>query len=276
VKAIVQPFETFGGRGQEVAAAFYTRISERLRHKDRSVALWDYERLILEAFPQVHRAKCLPHTQFQPAKAAQLATSEQSQNTDELAKYRELAPGHVTIVVVPNQLQHNLHDPLRPYASLGLLNEVETFLRARTTCQATLHVRNPQFEEVNTEFRVRLMPGYDQTFYLKKLQQEITRFLSPWAYSEGANPVFGGKIYKSVLINFVEERPYVDFVTDFVLRHTYFSEDKRQNIITGDLSEIEPSKAVSILVSVPENGHIITVITEADKEEIRPKCPCPT
>lgn len=274
VKAVVQPFETFGGRGQETAAAFYTRISERLRHKDRSVALWDYERLVLEAFPQVYRAKCLPHTQFQPAKAAKPATPGQGAQPAEPAKYRELAPGHVTLVLVPNQQQHNLRDPLRPYASLGLLTEVEAFLRARTTCFATLHVRNPQFEEVGTEFRVRLMPGYDETFYVKKLQQEITRFLSPWAYADGSAPSFGGKIYKSVLINFVEERPYVDFVADFVMRHTYFSEAQNKSITTGDLSEVEPSKAVSILVSVPEKRHLITVITEAEAEAAREKCPC--
>ncbi len=274
VKAMVQPFETFGGRGQEAAAAFYTRISERLRHKDRSVALWDYERLVLEAFPQVYRVKCLPHTRFQPAKAAKPATPNHPAQPAEPAKYRELAPGHVTLVVVPNQQQHNLRDPLKPYASLGLLTEIEAFLRARTTCFATLHVRNPQFEEVNTEFRVRLLPGYDETYYVKKLQQEITRFLSPWAYSDGVNPAFGGKMYKSVLINFVEERPYVDFVTDFVLRHTYFSEAENKSVTTGDLSEVEPSKAVSILVSVPEKRHLITVITEAEAEDAREKCPC--
>ena len=47
VKKISQPFPTFGGRGQEAPTAFYTRVSERLRHKDRAIALWDYERLSL-------------------------------------------------------------------------------------------------------------------------------------------------------------------------------------------------------------------------------------
>jgi len=262
VKGIEQPFQTFGGRGQENLADFYTRVSERLRHRDRAVALWDYERLILEAFPQLYRAKCLPHTQYQPAKAA------------EPAKYRELAPGHVTIITIPNQQQHNLHDPLRPYTSLGLLLEIEAFLQQRLTCFATLHVRNPEFEPVWTEFRVRLMPGYDETFYLKKLRQEITRFLSPWAYSDGSSPSFGGKVFKSVLINFVEERPYVDYVTDFILRHRFFSEKDGREMDSNDLNEVAPSKAVSILVSVPESGHDIQPITEAAAETAREKCLC--
>lgn len=274
VKGIEQPFQTFGGRGQEASAAFYTRISERLRHKDRSVALWDYERLVLEAFPQVHRAKCLPHTQFQPAKAAKPIASGQEAQPAEPAKYRELAAGHTTLVIVPNLQQHNLLDPLRPYASLGLLEEVAAFLHQRTTCFATLHVRNPEFEEVQVAFKVLLRIGYDETFYLKKLKQEITRFLSPWAYAEGVVPNFGGKIYKSVLINFVEELPYVDYVTDFTLKHSYFSIEKNQTETSNDLSEVEPSKAVSILVSVPEDKHIIEPITEAEAAELREKCAC--
>lgn len=262
VKGIQQPFQTFGGRGQETSADFYTRVSERLRHRDRGVALWDYERLVLEAFPQLYRAKCLPHTQYQPIKG------------EKASKYRELAPGHVTIITIPNQQQHNLRDPLRPYTSLGLLQEVEAFLMQRMTCFATLHVRNPEFESVWTEFRVRLLPGYDETFYLKKLRQEITRFLSPWAYSDGGSPSFGGKVFKSVLINFVEEQPYVDYVTDFVLRHRYISEKDGTETDSNDLNEITPSKAVSILVSAPESSHNIQPITEAEAEAAREKCPC--
>ena len=53
VKKIIQPFSTFGGRAAERSETFYTRVSERLRHKDRAIAMWDYERLVLEAFPQI-------------------------------------------------------------------------------------------------------------------------------------------------------------------------------------------------------------------------------
>ncbi len=276
IKTILQPFESFGGRGREAASAFYTRVSERLRHKDRAVALWDYERLVLEAFPQIYRIKCLPHTQFQPAKPYQPATPTQEEKPAQPAKYRELAPGHVTLIVVPDHQQHNQRDPLKPFASLGLLQEIEVFLRARTSCFVTLHVRNPEFEEVNTEFQVSLLSGYDETYYKEKLKQEITRFLSPWAYADGSSPTFGGKIYRSVLINFVEERPYVDFVTEFVLRHTYFSEAENKDVTTENLSEIEPSKAVSILVSAPANRHLITVIPEGEKQNAHEKCPCQT
>jgi hypothetical protein len=253
VKKIEQPFATFGGRGQEAPNAFYTRVSERLRHKERAIALWDYERLVLEAFPQVYKVKCLNHTQYEP-----------NLNGDGI--YRELAAGHVTIVTIPNQQSQNLRDPLRPYTSLGLLLEIEAFLKQRLTCFAKLHVKNPQFEEVRLDFQVKFHPGFDETYYTNQLKREITRFLSPWAFPGGGSPSFGGKIYKSVLINFVEERPFVDFVTDVKLFH---------NEGTIDLNEVEGSTAVSVLVSVPEEQHGIKSITVAAVSEQVTSDPCP-
>ncbi len=79
------------------------------------------------------------------------------------------------------------------------------------------------------------------------MEEAITRFLSPWAFPGGGSPSFGGKIYKSVLINFVEEQPYVDYVTDFQLFHTFLDDANEQQ--TVEKNEVEGSKAVSILVS---------------------------
>ncbi|QDA61593.1 baseplate J/gp47 family protein [Hymenobacter jejuensis] len=255
VKSITQPFATFGGRGREASDAFYTRISERLRHKDRAIALWDYEHLVLEAFPQIYKAKCINHLHYEP-------------NDSGTGIYKELAPGHVTVVTLPDLQTQNLRDPLRPYTSLGLLQEIADFLQKRISCFVKLHVKNPQFEEVAVSFKVRFYDGFDEAFYTKKLQESITRFLSPWAFpgSGSRGPSFGGKIYKSVLINFVEEQPYVDYVTDFQLFHDVTG--------TADREEVEGSRAVSILVSVPAKKHLIQVINPAEEEAHHEKCPC--
>jgi hypothetical protein len=256
IKQISQPFASFGGRGAEAAGDFHTRISERLRHKDRAIALWDYEHLVLEAFPQIYKVKCLNHTQYQPDGGG-------------AGIYRELAPGHVTVVTVPNQLFQNLRDPLRPYTSLDLLERIDAFLRQRSGCFVRLHVRNPQFEEVRLAFKLRLRDGYDESYHVKLLREEITRFLSPWAYAGGASPTFGGKVYKSVLINFVEERPYVDYVTDFQLFHDVGGVQG-----TVDLAEISGSLAVSILVSVPAVRHAVSVLHPHEQAGAAEHCPC--
>jgi len=251
VKAIIQPFASFGGRGAEPPAVFYTRVSERLRHKDRAIDLWDYERLVLEAFPQIYKVKCLNHTHYGDG------------------IYRELAPGHVTLVTIPNLQNQNLRDPLKPYTSLGLLQQIQAFMQERIGCFARLHVKNPQFEEVRARFKLRLYDGFDETYYSNLLKQAITGFLSPWAFANGGTPSFGGKIYKSVLINFVEEQPYVDYVTDFQLfQDTSGAQGKR------DLDEVAASTAVSILVSVPAGKHEITIINEVQETPSGESCGC--
>lgn len=256
VKQLSQPFSGFGGRAAEAPGEFQTRVSERLRHKDRAITLWDYEHLVLEAFPQIYKVKCLNHTQYEPGGGGS-------------GIYRELAPGHVTVVTVPNQLSQNLRDPLRPYTSLDLLERIEGFLRQRCGCFVRLHVRNPQFEEVRLAFKLRLRDGGDESYHVKLLREEITRFLSPWAYTGGASPTFGGKIHKSVLINFVEERPYVDYVTDFQLFHDIGGVQG-----TVDLAEVGGSLAVSILVSAPAVKHAVVVLHPQDVAGAAEQCPC--
>ena len=256
VKSIAQPFASFGGRGAEAARAFHTRVSERLRHKDRSIQLWDLEHLVLEAFPQIHKVKCLNHTRFEPDDAGK-------------GIYRELAAGHVTVITIPNLEGQQQPDPLKPYTSLRVLQDIEAFLKRRTSCFVQLHVKNPQFEEVRVRFSLRLFDGYDEQHYTELLKQTITRFLSPWAFSGGGAPSFGGKIYKSVLIDLVEQQPYVDYVTDFMMFR-----DLPDKAGTLDLDEVSSSTAVSLLVSAPASAHAITVIKPAQDGALAEMCGC--
>jgi hypothetical protein len=263
VKGITQPYPSFGGRGAESGTDFYRRISERLRHKDRAIDLWDYERLVLEAFPAIYKVKCLNHTQYEPA--------------DNLGGglcsggiYRELAPGHVTLIALPNLRGQVQRDPLKPYTSLGLLGEIQAYLARRCSGFVQLHVKNPQFEEVRVSFTLKLRDGYDEAYYTTQLQQAITRFLSPWAFDGDGTPSFGGKIYKSALIHFVETQACVDYVTDFRL----FQDLPCQAPGSVDLDEATGSRAVSILVSAPAGKHQITVIKPAPDPALAESCGC--
>ncbi|WEN13756.1 baseplate J/gp47 family protein [Rhodanobacter sp. AS-Z3] len=263
VKDITQPYPSFGGRGAESGADFHRRVSERLRHKDRAIDLWDYERLVLEAFPSIYKVKCLNHTQYEPADS--VGTGLCSGGI-----YRELAPGHVTLIALPNLRGQVQRDPLKPYTSLGLLGEIQASLAQRCSGFVQLHVRNPQFEEVRVAFTLKLRDGYDEAYYTTRLQQAITRFLSPWAFDGSGTPSFGGKVYKSTLIHFVETQACVDYVTDFSLFHNL----PCQAPGSVDQDEITGSRAVSILVSAPASKHQITVIRPAPDGALAERCGC--
>lgn len=246
VKSVNQPFPSFGGRPVESDAAFAARVSERLRHKDRAIALWDYEHLILEAFPSIYQARCLNHTQYEP--------------DDDGGIYRELAPGHVTVVTIPDLATPNPFDPLRPFTSLRVLGEVHRFLSTRMPAFTTLHVRNPRFEEVRVALRARFREGTDESYAIRTLRREITEFLSPWAVRGDARPSFSGTIRKSVLVDFVEDRGYVDYVTDVQL----FRPLPGVAGLGPDQEQVVGSRAVSILVSAPADLHDISAIRRTD------------
>ncbi|HVX49774.1 MAG TPA: hypothetical protein VHB48_06435 [Chitinophagaceae bacterium] len=237
IKKTSQPYNSFGGRVKETDNEFYIRVSERLRHKHRAVTAWDYERIVLQYFPQVHKVKCIIHTG--------LITKEGSTQQ----KYSEVLPGHVTVVTVPDLSNQAGANILKPYTSISLLTDIYNYLTTLTSPFVKLHVINPQFEEVQFDFSVTFIGTLDVTIHKQLLNDDIEKFLTPWAYSGGKDIEFGGKIEKSVVLNFIEERDYVDYVTCFKMNHIISREGA---VITEALYNVEEAVATtarSVLVS---------------------------
>ena len=256
IKSIQQPYPSFGGQGEESDAAFAIRVSERLRHKDRAIAIWDYERLVLNAFPRLHKVKCLSHTMLQAA-------------PDGTIIYSELAPGYVTVITIPDLTQRNDANPLQPYTSSAVLTAVQTYLQQRTSGLATVCAGNPQFEELRMEFTVGLNKGYyDINYYQTQLAQAIMQFLTPWAFGGTADIQFGGQVYKSTLIDFIENLPYVDYLLDVYLYHRPGAGKPE----SGDLQVAVASTARSILVSAPVCKYSIKALLYQDPSQVKEVC----
>jgi hypothetical protein len=161
----------------------------------------------------------------------------------------------VLIAVVPDFTQLKAVDRRRPKVTLDDLDEIASFLQSiqcpfvrndRSDRGMRLHVLNPIYEEVRVAFNVRFAPDVSAiSFYQRELDEAINRFLSPWAFTDGADISFGGKVYKSSILNFVEEQSYVDYVTDFVMTHRGGTED---------LAAIEADTPRSILVPAETHG----------------------
>jgi hypothetical protein len=222
VKAVTQPYASFGGALAEGDDAFRTRAAERIRHRGRCVTAWDYERTVLEAFPNVHRVKCIPHA------------SERSW----------MAPGHVMLVVVPDLRDRNDDDPLRPRVDADTLSRIAAHVQARTAGQVKVRVTNARFQKVRLDFKVRFLPGCDFNHCREKLQAELIHVLSPWAFDPDRPVAFGGTVFRSALMDFVEERPYVDFATHFQM-FTFEGETPSG----ADVGEARPLAPDTLLVS---------------------------
>jgi hypothetical protein len=221
VKGVAQPYASFGGATAEDRPSLTRRAAERLRHKNRCITAWDYERLILEHFPKVHRVKCISH-----ARDGQW-----------------LAPGHVLLVVIPDLRNRNARDPFRPRVDADTVSRIVELVKRRTGMQVRVQVKNPRYQPVQVDFSVRFHPNFEFNYYSAELVTRLTRFLSPWAYDPERQLSFGGKVYRSVLLDFVEALEWVDYVTDFHMFST-------AGTMPGpDLSEAVPATPDAILVS---------------------------
>jgi len=206
IKTVTQNFPSFNGMPAETYADFYVRTSERLRHRNRTVAGWDYERIVLQEFPGLFKAKCLSYTNY-------------------IDDFNNLKPGSVKLVVIPDVRRGNAGNRLQPISNLAYLDEIKQFILENNPTpfldEDTVFVSNPVYETLLVDCKVAFMPGKDPGFYRNQLEEEIRRFLSPWAYVEGKDITFGGKIYQSEILSFIESRDYVDYVINFQLYHRF-------------------------------------------------------
>ncbi|MCB0840573.1 MAG: baseplate J/gp47 family protein, partial [Bacteroidetes bacterium] len=223
IEAVNQFYDSFGGRPEEKNISFYTRVSERLRHKGRAVTLFDYERLVLEHFPQIYKTKCITHTLGRMAGASQ---------------DNHLAAGFVVIAVIPNLQKIPSANRLKPRANVALLKDIEKLIRKKTSPFVRLKVLNPDYENINLSGKISFVEGGDETFLLEKLKQDIQQFLAPWAFDPVASIAFGGRIFRSTILGFIEKQPYIEYVKDFAM----FGSDKK------NVAEITATSARSILV----------------------------
>lgn len=199
IKKVTQPFPSFGGKSSETDENYLARVSERLRHKHRAVNVWDYERIVLEQFPSIYKVKCLEHASVSD----------------------DYAPGSVTLLVISNLRYKETGNPLEPKTGFDTLTEIKLYLKNYVSPFVEINVVNPTYEQLLVDCKVAFHTGFDSGYYLNQLNEDIKHYLSPWAYEEGKDIVFGGKIYRSDILQFVENQIYVDYVTDFKLYHIY-------------------------------------------------------
>jgi len=277
VKSVTQPYVSFDGRDSETTDTngFVRRVHERLRHKNRAVTIWDYERLVLQAFPKVDVVKCLTHTR----------------------RIYTARPGEVTLAVIPDPTKMTGTMKYYPAFDAGDLTTIKDFLLARSSyfvsnyggpefccceegCQCQpgdrLSVINARFEPIRFKVCVRFYQGKDPVYYKKQLNEDIKTFLCPWA--TGNKPLlFGTRISLTALLQFLEELDYVDVILGLQVKHFPVREvsDEFEGAVAWDSpAEIVPYTAASVLTTYLDRlnednpnvvDHVINIASGSDK-----------
>jgi hypothetical protein len=188
IASIVQPIESFGGRPPETDGTFEIRVGERLRHKERAMLGWDYERLILERFPTVWKVQTLP--------------ARNLQRGDE--------PGNVLVVIIPGPDSIGVLDPTVPAASSEMLHEAQSYLEGLASPFIQLQVVNPIYVRIEVITSVQFQGASDAGAYVKLLNDELVQYLSPWFYDAARATREGRYISEADISEFIQTRPYVD------------------------------------------------------------------
>src|SRR5690606_35091776 len=152
----------------------------------------------------------------------------------------------------------SLHDALpiyifQPRLSTAKRNEIQNYINELNTFFVSAEIINPDYEEVEVTLGVKFNTGFEENFYTKQLEEDIKKYLSPWAYSESSILNFGVAFHKNKLISYLENQQYVDYLDDVIVKHrtsetsAYF---EKTNVI--------PSSPKAILVSATK--HFITAV----------------
>jgi hypothetical protein len=250
VKTVSQPYDSFGGEVPEIEQQFYVRVSETLRHKGRAIQAFDYERLALQEFPQLFKVKCINHS-F-------------ALNAHEYINDFPYAGGYVTLAVIPDLNKLMAGNSYEPKVPVSIIEDINTFIRQRTSPFVRFRAMNPRYEKINFCLKIRLLKGKDENYYKEQVKEDIRNFLAPWAVGDYYKLTFGQCVYRSDIIQFLETRDYMDFISDLRMA-------REGDAPNGTQPKICPDTPRSILIA----GEIEVCIDQPDCESWGDYYACP-
>lgn len=190
IKKVEQPFDGFVGVSSETKEEFFSRVSEKLHHKGKAWSCWDYERILLEKFPQLAAVKCIS------------CSSDEKQNS-----------GTVKIVVFPNVSLIPQDNIFRPQIDAFTQTEIESFLPTISSPFVKFTIACPEYEMKEIRSAIVLKQEYhDDEYYKGVIKEELINYLTPWI-NNPMNVSFDSIIpEKQDILFFLEKLKYVDYI----------------------------------------------------------------
>ncbi len=149
IVSIAQPYPSFAGKPAEDSTVLPIRASERLRHKNRALTAWDYEHLVLAAFPELYLSRCF-------------------RNEDQAT---------TTLLVVPIN-----HDPdiLQPKVPLYLKQNITDYVKTISPSGHDIQVIDPEYIEIQLKTIVKVDENYDGDKVRVQVSEKINEHMTPW------------------------------------------------------------------------------------------------
>lgn len=215
------------GHESETQTQRSLRLSEYITHRQRAVTSRDYERITLQAFPEIEKVKCLYD-----------------------AKEKK-----VVLIIIPHYIEGQPYD--RPCATPELLLEVEKYFRWHTPATVrAIDARHPVYEEIIIRCEtVLIWTNYSSATSRSILTKAINQLIAPWQNEKHA-PRLGYSFTLQDMRDKICRLDQVDEIKQLSVIHLYQDKDGnhlyREHTHPSDI--ISPSTLHGVLV--PGEKHI--------------------
>lgn len=240
---VCQIADSFGGKPPENKDKMRTRVAEYLYHRGRALSARDYERMILEEFPEVYMVKCFP-------------------GLNPVGK-GVLTPGYLTVVPVSPLIEAN-GNSWDPCLGGTVLSDIKNFLKEKISASANVRVVNPFFEKLQVRCIVDLYDGYGEGESMLDLNDKINQFISPWS-SVGQTKFFGWSLDENELKSFILNLEYVKYIKELsVLK---IASNDSCNFIVDNVEQEKNGVLQGLCpwsVPTPMAKHFLNIVSEID------------
>ena len=224
IKSVVQPFASFGGQAAENNRRFRTRVSERLAHKQRAITPSDYEKLVLQAFPDISDVKCITGV-----------------------------PGEVTLVVGAQRspmsdMTRSIEGPIVPEHRLkAIADYLRPLVPPSVAADDKLRIRNPRYEQVRVVLSLKLKFDEEEVRF-EELEKTIATYISPWLFDpELPLPIGSGCLDISELSVFLKRKVAIPAEVQLSFVHLFSfdgGKDHKDYWAIEDTAREEPKRNV--------------------------------
>ncbi|KVQ00509.1 hypothetical protein WJ95_28415 [Burkholderia ubonensis] len=209
VSRVQQPWASWGGRPPESAGTFFTRVAQRLSHRNRALTWRDLVMLLKTAFPDVFDVM----TPSEGILTTVPALTEQK------------------LIAIPLVSAKDNDDALRPLFNAAKLETMSRALQELASLWQNIRVENPRYRDVRLVYQVAFCEGVNPAWADRELREALTTRYMPWSTGTAASVSLANRVDYYEVIATLQQQPYVDHVVSLTL-------DSVENSVQGNDDEV--------------------------------------
>ncbi|MDE9486810.1 hypothetical protein [Xenorhabdus bovienii] len=194
--SVSQPWASWNGRVPESHNAFFERGAQHLSHRNRALTWGNMATLLKEHYASIFDVKY--------------------PSNDELTRVPALAEQQLTII--PANRYNDSDDPLRPVLNEARRTGMAKWLQQKGSPWAEIKISNPQYVDVNINYKVKFKPGVNDDFGYRQLRQQLSKEYMPWRVDEQRPVMLNNSINYYQLLATIQQQPLVERVICLTLK----------------------------------------------------------